>query len=488
MVVPPNALPGPWRTQYAAPVPEQTDRPAAQSTDIAFAGAARQAELIATGELSSRELVELYLGRIERIDPKINAYRTVMADRALTEADQADRRRAGGDERPLLGVPVAIKDTADVAGEVSTQGTAAHGGPAAEDAELVRRLRAAGAVIIGKTNLPELAITGTTESPNWGVTRNPWDLDRTPGGSSGGSGAAVAAGLAAMAHATDGAGSIRIPAACCGLFGLKPQRDRVSLAPDSQHWYGMSVAGAVTRTVIDNAIFLDAVSADTGVRPFAESARRSPGELRVAVSTQFALPNPGVKVASEVRAAIDTTAEVMRSLGHKVQERDVDYGLIGAVFLPRFLKGIQAEADGMARPERLQRRTRGFAALGRAMPQAAVDRALRDEADQAARVNRVFDDFDVLMTPIATVPPVGAQEWEGKSALRTVIEMGRVYPYTGVWNATGQPAASVPAGFTADGLPLAVQLVGRPDDEHTLLSLAAQIEAERPWADRLPPV
>ena len=192
--------------------------------------------------------MELYLGRIERIDPQVNAYRTVMAERALTEADQADRRRAGGDERPLLGVPVAIKDTTDVAGEVSTQGTAAHGGPATEDAEVVRRLRAAGAVIIGKTNLPELAITGTTESPNWGVTRNPWNLDRTPGGSSGGSAAAVAAGLAPLAHATDGAGSIRIPAACCGLFGLKPQRDRVSLAPDSQHWYGMSVAGAVTRT------------------------------------------------------------------------------------------------------------------------------------------------------------------------------------------------------------------------------------------------
>ena len=469
-------------------MPEQTERPAAQSTDVAFAGAARQAQLIASGELGSRELVELYLGRIERIDPQVNAFRTVMADRALTEADQADRRRAGGDERPLLGVPVAIKDTTDVAGEVSTQGTAAHGGPATEDAEVVRRLRAAGAVIIGKTNLPELAITGSTESPNWGVTRNPWDLDRTPGGSSGGSAAAVAAGLVGLAHATDGAGSIRIPAACCGLFGLKPQRDRVSLAPDSQHWYGMSVAGAVTRTVLDTAIYLDVVSSDTGVCPFAESARRAPGELRVAVSTKFALPNPGLKVQPEVRGALESTSGVMRSLGHTVEERDIDYGLIGTVFLPRYLKGIEAEAATLARPDRLQRRTRGFVAMGKAMPQAAVDRALRDEADRAARINRVFDHFDVLMTPVATRPPVGAQQWEGMSALRTVNEMGRVYPYTGVWNVTGQPAASVPAGFTADGLPLAVQLVGRPGDEHTLLSLAAQIEAERPWADRRPPV
>ena len=469
-------------------MPEQTERPAAQSTDVAFAGAARQAELIAAGELSSRELVELYLGRIERIDPQVNAFRTVMAERALTEADQADRRRAGGDDRPLLGVPVAIKDTTDVAGELSTQGTAAHGGPAAEDAELVRRLRAAGAVIIGKTNLPELAITGTTESPNWGVTRNPWDLDRTPGGSSGGSGAAVAAGLVGIAHATDGAGSIRIPAACCGLFGLKPQRDRVSLAPDSQHWYGMSVAGAVTRTVLDNAIYLDVVSSDTGDRPFAESARTPPGNLRVAVSTRFPLPNPGLKVAPEVRGALDATAGVLRSLGHAVDQRDPDYGLIANVFLPRYLKGIQAEAATLPRPDRLQRRTRGFVALGRAVPQALLERAMREEAERAAQVNRIFDDHDVLMTPVSTRPPVGAQEWEGKSALRTVNEMGRVYPYTGIWNATGQPAATVPAGFTDDGLPLAVQLVGRPGDEHTLLSLAAQIEAERPWADRRPPV
>ena len=467
-------------------MPEQTDRPAAQSTDVAFAGAARQAELIASGELSSRELVELYLGRIERIDPEVNAYRTVMADRALTEADQADRRRAGGDERPLLGVPVAIKDTTDVAGEVSTQGTAAHGGPAAEDAELVRRLRAAGAVIIGKTNLPELAIIGATESPNWGVTRNPWNLDRTPGGSSGGSAAAVAAGLAALAHATDGAGSIRIPAACCGLFGLKPQRDRVSLAPDSQHWYGMSVAGAVTRTVLDNAIYLDAVSTDTGVRPFAESARRAPGDLRIAVSTQFPLPNPGLKVDPEVRGGLDSTAEVMRTLGHTVEERDVDYGLIGTVFLPRYLKGIEAEAATLARPDRLQRRTRGFVALGRAMPQAAVDRAMRDEADQAARINRVFDHYDVLMTPVSTRPPVGAQEWEGKSAFRTVNEMGRVYPYTGVWNATGQPAASVPAGFTADGLPLAVQLVGAPR-RRAHAALAGRADRGRAAVGRRPP-
>ena len=291
-------------------MPEQTERPAAQSTDVAFAGAARQAELIAAGELSSRELVELYLGRIERIDPQINAFRTVMAERALTEADQADRRRAGGDERPLLGVPVAIKDTTDVAGELTPRARPPTAARPARTPSWCGACARPARWSSARPTFPSWPSRARTESPNWGVTRNPWDLDRTPGGSSGGSAAAVAAGLVGIAHATDGAGSIRIPAACCGLFGLKPQRDRVSLAPDSQHWYGMSVAGAVTRTVLDNAIYLDVVSTDTGERPFAESARRAPGDLRVAVSTRFPLPNPGLKVAPEVRGALDSTAGV----------------------------------------------------------------------------------------------------------------------------------------------------------------------------------
>ena len=210
--------------------------------ELAFAGVVRQAELIRRGEVSSRELVELYLARIERLDPELNAFRTVMAERALADAGQADARRGAGDDRPLLGVPIAVKDTEDVAGETTAMGTAAHGGRAERDNDFVSRLRAAGAVIIGKTNLPELAIMGATEGPAFGVTRNPWNTDRTPGGSSGGSGAAVAAGLCAAATASDGAGSIRIPASCCGLVGLKPQRDRISLAPLDEHWYGLSVA------------------------------------------------------------------------------------------------------------------------------------------------------------------------------------------------------------------------------------------------------
>jgi amidase len=197
------------------------------AANLAFAGIARQAELIRAGALSPVELVELYLARIERLDPALNAYRVVFAERALAEARQAEGRRGSGDERPLLGVPVAIKDDVDVAGELTARGSNAHGGPAERDAEVVRLLRGAGAIVIGKTNVPELEQWPFTESVTFGVTRNPWDPRRTPGGSSGGSAAAVAAGLAGAALGSDGAGSIRIPAACCGLFGLKPQRGRI---------------------------------------------------------------------------------------------------------------------------------------------------------------------------------------------------------------------------------------------------------------------
>jgi len=464
------------------------------AVELAFAGPGRQAELVRSGEVSSRELTELYLGRIERVDPELNAFVATMPERALAEADQADARRGSGDERALLGVPVAVKDNTDIAGEVTAHGTSCFSDPARADSELVRRLREAGAVILGKTALPELAIIGATESPTFGVTRNPWDPERTTGGSSGGSGAAVAAGLCATAHATDGAGSIRIPAANNGLVGMKPQRGRVSLMPEAQHWYGMSVAGAHTRTVADQALMLDVLSgpADGDAhtpppppRPFVQAAAEAPGKLRVALSLKPSLPVP---IDGEVRAAVTSLADVVRSLGHEVVERDPAYNEIGTVFIPRYLKGVQVDAEAVPRPHRLQRRTRGFATLGRLLPQAALDRALRDEARQAARINEIFDDVDVVLTPTTARPPVAAAEWEGLSAMRTLLAMSLVYPFTATWNATGQPVLAIPAGFTAAGLPLGAQLIGRPNDEGTLLSLAAQVEAERPWADRRPAV
>jgi amidase len=456
--------------------------------ELAFAGVVRLAEMVRAGDVRSRELVELFLGRIERLEPELNAFRRVMAERALADAQQADSHHDAGDDRPLLGVPIAVKDTEDVVGEVTAWGTDAHGGaPAREETEIVRRLRAAGAVIVGKTNTPELAIIGATEGPAFGVCRNPWNTDRTPGGSSGGSGAAVAAALVPAATASDGAGSIRIPAANCGLVGLKPQRDRISLAPAREHWHGMSVVGFETRTVADTALLLDVAAGPAPERSYTEAAARPPGALRVATSTRPASPTP---VGAEVKRAVEETAGVLRSLGHRVEERDPDYGnTVANAVIARYLRGVHDDAGAVPRPERLQRRTRGFARLGGTIPPAAVDWARRAEAGHAARINKLFDEFDVLVTPTTGRPPVGATQWEGLGALRTLLGLANVYPFTGVWNHTGQPALSIPAPSPSeDGLPIGVQLVGPPDSEGRLLSLAAQLEAEIRWPERRPPV
>ena len=450
--------------------------------ELAYAGPLRQAELIRSGEISPRELVELYLERIDRIDPQLNAFRVVLAERALAEADQAEARRGQAADRPFLGVPFAIKDNHDLAGEVTTHGTDAYDRePATHDAEIVKRLRAAGAIPIGKTLLPELAISGFTESATWGVTRNPWDLERSPAGSSGGSAAAVAAGLASFATASDGAGSIRYPAANCRIFGLKPQRDRVPLAPDDGHWHGLSVAGVHTVSVRDQAALLDAIAARPWERPLAEAGE--PGKLRIAVSTKPTAP--GVPVSSECRRAVTETAELLRSLGHDVREADPDYGFLLPDFLPRYMHGIREDAVGMAHPERLERRTRGFARWG-ALSAPFVARACGREGVHAERILRIFDEHDVLVTPQTAQPPIEVMRWEGMGSTRTVEGMGRVYPFAAVWNVLGNPAASVPARLTDDGLPIAVQLVARPDDEPTIVSLAAQIEDARPWAEPHP--
>jgi amidase len=463
--------------------------------DLAFAGLARQAELIRDGEVSSRELTEIYLERISRLDPILNAFTVVLGERALAEAAEADRRRAAGSGEPLLGVPVAIKDVEDVEGVVTAFGTAAFERPAAADGELVRRLRAAGAVIIGKTALPELAILPFTESRRWGVTRNPWDTERTPGGSSGGSGAAVAAGLVGAATASDGGGSIRIPAAFCGLFGLKPQRGRLPLTP-ADHWWDLSVHGCLTRGVLDTALFLDATVGGRAAaggppppdRPYAEAARSRPARLRIAVSDRPARAVMPPTVSDEVLAGLAETEALLRSLGHRVERADPGFGNAGNNFVPRYLRGIHDEVEGVEHAERLERRTRGFARLGALYHPALVRRARRAADRDAERINRVFDRCDVLVTPTTGELSVELDRWRDKGALRTLLGISRTYCFTPVWNHTGQPAAAVPAGFSATGLPRSVSLVSRPGGEPTLISLAAQIEAERPWAQRRPPV
>ena len=464
--------------------------------DVAFAGAAKQAEMVRAGEVSPRELVQLCLDRIERLDPQLNSFRKVLAEKALLEAEQAEARLKSGEERPLLGVPVAIKDEVDVAGEINTHGTDAFAEPAKQDSEVVRRLRAAGAIVVGLTLLPEMAICGFTESATYGVTRNPWNPQRSPGGSSGGSAAAVAAGLVPIASAGDGGGSIRLPAASCGLFGLKPQRGRISLAPHREFWNGLSVNGCLSRNVVDTALWLDITaggSEEPGApqpprRSFVEAARTPPGKLRVAWSTKPPRAAAPPTVDGIVRDAVAEMAGVLSGLGHDVAERDPDWGGVGNNITPRFLRGVSDSIAEVPHPERLERRTRGFGRLGRMLPEGLFQRALAGRDADAARINAIFDSYDVLMTPVMGGTAIPVRRWEGQGALRTVLGMSRFYPYCIPWNHLGNPAMSVPAGIAPDGMPLAVQIVGRPGDEATLLSLAAQIETERPWAGNRPPI
>jgi amidase len=396
----------------------------------------------------------------------------------------------------LLGVPIAVKDDIDIAGEPTMYGTNATEGPAPADAEVVRRLRQAGAVIIGKTNVPELTQWPFTETATFGATRNPWDRQRAPGGSSGGSAAAVAAGLVGAALGSDGAGSIRIPAAWCGVFGLKPQRGRVSTAPRRRPWHGLSVNGVLARRVADTALFQDVASGTLETDqdavpppavPFSVSASTPPGRLRIAYSTRIP---PGVlsRLDGDAARALQETVDLLRSLGHELSERDPDYGPDAmAAVVVRYLRGIHDDAQSVAHPERLERRTRGMARLGGLIPRALLERSLAGEAQYTRRLNGVLEDHDVLLTPATAKPPPRVGQLEGRGAIWTLNAVAGMVPYSGVWNVTGQPAASVPAGFGSDGLPRAVQIVARPNDEATLLSLAGQIEAERPWAQQRPP-
>jgi amidase len=460
--------------------------------DLAFAGPLALAKLVRDRQVQPRELVELCLRRIESLDGKLNAFRVTMAERALAEANAA-----GESDGPLAGVPIAIKDDTPVAGQALTRGSRSFGPPEPADGEVVRRLRAAGAIPIGITNVPELMIFPWTASAANGITRNPWDPTRTPGGSSGGSAAAVASGMVPCATGSDGGGSIRIPAACCGLVGMKPTRGRVSSQPARENWLGLSVSGALARTVADSAVLLDAIHgalpADAYAAPpfdgsYLEAASRSPGRLRVAVSRK--LP-PGflARLSADQRGAWERAGSLLSELGHEVIERDPAYGLGGLEFTQMWTRGIYEESRGVPDRSLFERSTRQLAAAGRRLvPDRRRQKLLAQREARTARVLELWQEVDVLLTPVLVSTAIAAEGAYGKSAPLAMDRAARFMPFNPLFNLTGQPSIALPAGFGADGLPLSVQLIGRLGAEDLLYSLAGQIETARPWAHHRPSV
>jgi amidase len=459
-------------------------------SSIADLTAADLVRRTATGQTTAVEAIDASLERIERRNPGVNAFSVVLAEQARADAARLDAARAAGEPvGPLHGVPVAIKEEIDVAGCVTTFGGRGNSTPAAEDGEVVRRLRQAGAVVVGKTRMPEFGQWPFTESVDGGVTRNPWDRTRTPGGSSGGSAAAVALGMVPVAIGGDGGGSIRIPAACCGLFGLKPTRGRVTTDPMAHLWWALGTTGPLTRTVLDSALVYDVIRGNTAgdmftapepPTSFIAAAGTEPGRLRIGWSVKSVIR--GVRPAAEHVAAVEETARVLAGLGHEVREVLPDYpDTTPLAFIPQFLAGVRAEADAVEHPDRLEPRTRLVCQLGRPVSRRVVDRAMAAGERVAERANRVFADVDVLLTPTIPSRPRRVGVLAGTRPLRVALASTRMIAWTSLWNVTGNPAASVPAGLAADGLPVGVQLVGRIGDEPTLLGVAAQLERTRPW-------
>jgi amidase len=467
--------------------------------ELLFRPATELAGLVRSGDLASRELVEAALERIEVLEPELNAFCHLDPEGALTAAELVKP----GDPRPFAGVPIAIKDTVEMAGWPYTLGSEIFGDFVPEyDAFVVRRLRDAGFVPLGKTSLPEFGILPVTEPRRFGPTRNPWDTDRTPGGSSGGSAAAVAAGMVPLAHATDGGGSIRIPAACCGLVGLKPARGRVSRGP-TQGDDILVQDGVLTRTVAESSELLDVLAgyepgdaswAPPPPEPFAAAARRDPGRLRI-----------GLTVAAPVEAELDPQCEravqdaaaLLASLGHEVEEVEAPWTGQDLLFVFALVFGTPvamgvffgAQVTGREPTEELVEPLswRMWSEVQRRTP---LDYLLaRTQLSSVARgVVRLWDDHDVVMTPALAQRPVRIGEIDACSddPWQDFLRSSKFTPYAALFNVTGQPAISIPLFQGDDGLPLGVQLAGRPADEATLLSLAAQLEAARPWAERRP--
>ena len=458
------------------------------------AGLAESARALAAGEVTARELAEGALARIEASQPTLNAFRIVRTQAALAEAEAADRELAAGVRRPLLGVPVAVKDDMDVAGEPTAFGCQGEFPPVVEDGEAVRRLRAAGAVIIGKTNTCEFGQWPFTEGPAFGATRNPWSPEHTPGGSSGGSAAAVAAGLVPAALGSDGAGSVRIPASWTHLIGIKPQRGRISTWPRGESFQGITVNGTLARTVADAALLLDAASGNHAGDPHrppavsaAKAVGRDPGRLRIALSLRPPFTAVPARLRPEVRAQVVQLAELLADLGHQVEEADPPYGQIGLTFVPRATAGIAERVREAPFPALLDRRTRGAARLGGLLGGAPLRAARRAEAVLHRRIGRFFTSYDVVLAPTTAAPPPRIGALSNLSGLATDRAMIAACPYAWPWNVLGWPGINVPAGFVLDGLPVGAQLLGPANSEPLLISLAAQVEARAGWHEAWPP-
>jgi amidase len=445
------------------------------------ATAGQTAAAVRRGDLSAVAAVGAALDRIGEHDPAVGAFQVVRTERALAEAGKVDAHPERA-SLALAGVPIAVKDNLPVGGEPMRIGSAATDPrPQKIDHEVVRRLRAAGAVVVGLTKVPELCVFGATDSV-YGVTRNPWDLERTPGGSSGGSGASVAAGMVPAAHGNDGMGSIRIPAACCGLVGIKPGLGTVPADLGNGSWFDMSENGPLTTTVADAALLLSVMASRPELADL--PAPDSVAPLRVAVSVKA--PAPLTPVDPHYVSAVRETGDLLAGLGHQVRQAEPTYPTGTALAaLARWFAGAEMDARLVADRSRLEPRVARHAAAGRiALRVRAVRPASR--AAWQRRAAQFFGEYDVLVTPGLAQLPIPAKQWGEGRWLASLLANARYAPFAAPWNLAGWPAMVIPAGVHPTGMPLSVQLIGRPGSEALLLSVAAQLESLRPWARTAP--
>ena len=463
-----------------------------------YLAATEQAQLVATRQISARELTRHSLDVIARHNASLTAFVHVLAREAMERAMQLDNKliRTGHPVGPLHGVPVAIKDEFAVRGVPTAMGTNAVTKPAVEDCEAVRRLREAGAVIIGITAMPEFGQWPVTESATHGYTRNPWNQAFSTAGSSGGTAAAVASGMVAAGMGGDGGGSIRLPSAWCGLFGLKAQRGRVSAAPNPTLWRGLGVVGALTRTVADSALMYDVMASHTTIdeysaepwaEPLSQSLKRGVGKLRVLLAEKPATGGR-YKLEAQTLEALHRVGRALEAAGHYVEVGDLPEYKPGMAMVGQMAAGVSDELKQIDSVKLLEARTRQAVPLYRALSALFAESAERRGRELASNMFSIFNRYDVLLTPTVPHPPVLVGRLEGLGILRSIGVALPMTAYTSIWNVLGNPAAAVPAGFTVGGLPLSVQLVGPPNSEPLLLQLAAQIEQALPWADQHPPL